>query len=271
MKANTSVSVISELSIRRPKDEVTGLDRIRQRNQTAGSISFEWKSDYKLYNTMWRPLQGNYTRASSDLLFVVPGNRRICVRAHNLFSHQERCILVDVLAPITGLRLVAAFQEGRKLSILPSASILMFKNVFLKYLITSGSKPEFRFDFGDNTSLTVANAISGRNSLECTCVTALHVFNRCGNVTVKVTASNAVSQDSVTHSAKIHAPIDSLELDRNGKDCVYVAGNVSATLKVKIKEFQGCVVFFVWNFNDSSSTVRTKGEFSMLTSFDSHL
>lgn len=267
MKTNTTITAISELLIKRRQGEVSGLDRIRQGNQTANSISIEWYSEYRLYNTAWYTLNGNLTRTSSDLVFVVPGNRNICVQARNLFSHQEKCALVDVVAPVTGLQLVSVFEEKAKLNISQPLSIPTFKTVYLKYLIASGSRPEFRFDFGDGSSpLIVANAISGRRSLECSCVTVSHVFNRCGNVTVNVTASNALSRESVSHAAKVNLFIDSLELDKNGSDCIYVEENVSTTLTAKIKQAQGpCVVFFEWNFNDSSSNVTFNGELTIFT------
>ncbi|KAJ7375344.1 hypothetical protein OS493_002095 [Desmophyllum pertusum] len=51
--------------------------------------------------------------------------------------------------------------------------------------------------------------------------------------------------------------VETLELIKNGKDCMYVEANVSSTLTVKIKQVPGCAVFFQWNFNDSSPNVTT--------------
>ena len=263
VKTNTSIAAVTELSIKRPRYEVSGLNRIRQGNQTANSISIEWYSEYKLYNTTWLTLQGNWTRTLAQLVFVLPGNHNICVRAHNLFSRQDRCTLVSTVAPITGLQFVKVFQEKTKLNI--SLPLPTFKTVYLKYLIDSGSTPEFRFNFGDGSDpFIVTNSISGRYSLECTCVTVSHAFNQCGNFTVNVTASNTVSSDSVDHPIKVNLLIDSLELAKNGRDCLYVEGNVPTTLNAKLKELQGCTVFFEWSFNDSSPNVMTEGELSIL-------
>lgn len=263
MRTNTSVNVVSELSIQRWTNEVSGLHRIRQGNQTADSVSIEWYSERKVYNTTLHALEGNLTRTLSHLVFIVPGIHNVCIRARSLFSHQERCRLIDVVAPIVGLKLVAVFQERTTLDMSPSLSIPILKTVYLKYVITSGSKPEFRFDFGDGSSpLIVANAISGHTALKCTCVQVSHDFKNCGNITVNVTASNSVSLETVEQPATLNVFIDAVELDKRGTDCVYVEVNASVTLKAKIRGSVGCAVFYEWNFDDSSPNITTNGGLS---------
>ena len=267
VKTNTSINAVSELSIQRWTNEVSGLHSIRQGNQTADSVLIEWYSKHKVYNSTLNTLEGNLTRTLSQLVFIVPGNHNVCVQARSLFSQQQRCVLVDVVAPIAGLKLVAVFQDRTRLGMSPSLSMPILKTVHLKYLITSGSRPEFRFNFGDGTSpLTVANPISGRTALECTCVVVSHDFKNCGNITVNATASNSVSLESVVQPAKLNVFIESLELDKRGRDsCIYVEVNVSVTLKAKITGSLGCAVSYEWNFDDSSPNVTTNGRLSVCT------
>lgn len=266
VKANASVAAISELSIKRWSNEVSGLNRIREGNQTADSFSIQWFSERKVFNTILHTLKGNTTRTSSHLEFIVPGHHNVCVQACNLFSKLERCMFVDVVAPVKGLQLVAVFSEGTKLELLPSLLIPTVKTVHLKYLIMSGSRPEFTFDFGDgSSSLTVAKAVSGRIALECSCVTVSHVFQRCGNITINATASNSISRESVVQPAMVNVFIQSLEIDKGGrKDCMYVAVNVPKTLRTKIRGSKGCIVSYEWNFNDSSPNVITQGGLPIL-------
>lgn len=262
VKTNTSIAADSELSIKRQRDEVSNLDRIKQGNQTAGSILIEWYSGNKLHNKTQQTLDGNWTNTSTVFLFRIPGNHHVCVKASNLFSQQKRCSLVNVVTPVNGLQLVTVFQGSRKVRLSSPLLITNSKAAFFKYLIASGSHPKFRFDFGDGSSpLSVADTSSRHDSSECTCVTVFHIFKSCGNFTVNVTASNAVSLESVTEPGKIAVgmSVETLELIKNGKDCMYVEANVSSTLTVKIKQVPGCAVFFQWNFNDSSPNVTTTG------------
>ena len=48
--------------------------------------------------------------------------------------------------------------------------------------------------------------------------------------------------------------------EKNGRDCIYVEGNVSFTFTATVIQSQGCAVFFQWNFNDSSPDVTTTSE-----------
>lgn len=263
VKTNTSVTADSKLSIKRHKDEVSHLDRIKQGNQTADIILFNWYSGVKLWNKTQHTLHGNQTRTSTVFLFATPGNHRICVEASNLFSRRQICTHVDVVAPVQGLQLVTVFQGGKKLNLSLPLVVTSHKTVLLKYLAASGSRPQFRFDFGDGSSpLTVLDNSVDRYSSVCSCVTVSHVFKSCGNFTVNVMASNAVSLESVAQPGQVIVvmSIETVEISKNSGDCMYVEGNVSSTLTAIVKQYQGCAVFFQWNFNDSSPDVTTTGE-----------
>lgn len=263
VKTNTSVTADSKLSIKRHGDEVSNLDRIKQGNQTADVILFNWYSGVKLWNKTQHTLHGNQTRTSTVFLFATPGNHRICVEASNLFSRRQICTHVDVVAPVQGLQLVTVFQGGKKLNLSLPLVVTSHKTVLLKYLAASGSRPQFRFDFGDGSSpLTVLDNSVDRYSSVCSCVTVSHVFKSCGNFTVNVTASNAVSLESVAQPGQVIVvmSIETVEISKNSGDCMYVEGNVSSTLTAIVKQHQGCAVFFQWNFNDSSPDVTTTGE-----------
>lgn len=270
VKTNTVVTVVSTLSIKRQRDEVSALDSVKQRNQTADSIFMEWSSAGKVYNITQYRLQGNLSSTSTDLIFQSFGRHDVCVQAYNLFSNQRRCSHVDVLVPINGLRLVTAFQEGVKLPLyFPPLSVTSCKSVYFKYLIGRGSKPQFRFDFGDGSPpLIVADSSLDYDPLDYTCVTVSHIFRSKGKFTVNVTASNAVSLSSYpfdVNSARLF--IGKVELVKNGRDCIYVEANVSSTLKARILQPEGCQfkVSFRWHFSDSSPNVTTLGEHYLLS------
>ena len=239
------------------------MDRIKQGNQSADDILINW---YKMYSgvTFWNKtrhtLHGNQTRTSTLFLFARPGNHRICVEASNLFSHQKICTDIDVVAPVQGLQLVTVFQGGKKLNLSSPLIVKGHKTVLLKYLTVSGSRPQFQFDFGDGSSpLSVMDNSVDRYSSVCSCVTVSHVFKSCGNFTVNVMASNAVSLESVTQPGQVVVvmSIETVEIRKIGSDCMYVAGNVSSTLTAIVK--RGCADFFKWNFNDSSPDMTTTG------------
>ena len=264
VKVNTTITAIAGLSIKRPMHEISGLDKIRKLNQTADIIIVKWYSGSQLYNTSQHALEGNLTTTFStvQLSLIVPGNHYICVEASNLFSYQKTCSLVFAGIPITGLKLVAV-EQGRKASLFsPLFPTLV---VHLKYRILSGSRPKFRFDFGDGgPSFNVSNSTSGSDSLGSSCVTVAHGFKQCGNVTVNVTASNALSQLSLSHQVNVKHYLDSVEIVTDGSSCINVEANVSTTLTARVKFLnirQGCLVSYEWDFNCSSSAnVTTQGE-----------
>ena len=263
VKTNTSGTAVSKLSIRRQREEVSYLDRIKQGNQTANDILINWYSGIKFRNKTRHTLHGNQTRTSTTFSFATPGYHRICVEASNLFSHRKICTNIDVVAPVQGLQLVTVFQGGKKLNLFSPLVVTGHQTVLLKYLTASGSRPRFQFDFGDGSSpLNLMNNFADRYSSVCSCVTVSHVFKSCGNFTVNVTASNAVSLQSVTQPVQVMVAmsIGAVEIHKNDRDCMYVEGNVSSTLRAIVKQSQGCTVYFQWNFNDSSANVTTKGE-----------
>lgn len=266
VKTNTSVNAVSKLSIKRQTEEVSNLDRIKQGNQTANDILINWYSGVKFWNKTRHSLHGNQTRTSTTFSFVAPGNHRICVEASNLFSHRKICTDIIVVAPVQGLQLVTVFQGSKKLNIFAPLVVTSHQAVLLKYLTASGSRPRFQFDFGDGSSpLIVMDNFADRYSSVCSCVTVSHVFKSCGNFTVNATASNAVSLQSVTQPGQVMVVISigAVQIHgvhKNDRDCMYVEGNVSSTLKAIVKQSQGCTVSFQWNFNDSSPNVTTTGE-----------
>lgn len=262
VRTNTLITADSELSIKRPADEVSNLDSIKQGNQTAGIILMKWYSGDKLWNKTQYTLQANQT-TSSVLLFTTPGHHTVCVEAFNLFSHQKKCTFVDVVAPINGLKLVTVFQGGKLLSVSSPLLVTSYSAVFFKCLTESGSRPKFRFDFGDGSPpLTVMDTSSDRYSSVCSCVTVSHVFERCGNFTVNATASNAVSLESVAQPGHVYVGVSiaTVEIEKNTRNFMYVEANVSSSLKAVVKQVPGCAVLFQWNFNDSSPDVITTGK-----------
>ena len=264
IETNTSVTAKSKLSIKRPREDVSDLGRVKQGNQTADDIFVNWYSGVKFWNKTRHTLHGNQTRTSTAFSFVTASNHRICVEASNLFSHQKICIDIDVLAPVQGLQLVTVFQGGKKLNLSFPLMVKSNETVFLKYLTASGSRPQFQFDFGDGSSLppVMDNSVDRYSSI-CSCVTVSHIFTSCGNFTVNVTASNAVSVESVTQPGQVmvEESIGAVKLnEKNGRDCIYVEGNVSFTFTATVIQSQGCAVFFQWNFNDSSPDVTTTSE-----------
>ena len=263
VKTNTSVTAESKLSIKRQREEVSNLDRIKQGNQTADDILINWYSRVTFWNKTQHTLHGNQTRTSAVFSFATPGNYRICIEAYNLFSHRKICKYIDVVAPVEGLQFVTVFQGGKKLNLSLPWVVKSQKTVHLKYLTASGSRPRFQFDFGDGSPpLTVMDNSVDQYSSVCSCVTVSHVFKRCGNFTVNVTASNAVSTESVTQPGQVTVvlSIGAVEISKHGRDCMYVEGNVSSTLTAIVKQSQGCAISFQWNFNDSSPNVTTKSE-----------
>ncbi|KAL9967893.1 hypothetical protein ACROYT_G026199, partial [Oculina patagonica] len=260
VKTNTSITADAELSIKRPGGEVSNLDSIKQGNQTAGIILMKWYLGDKFQNKTQLTLRGNQTATSTVFLFATPANHKVCIEAFNLFSHQKRCAFVGVIAPVKGLKLVTVFQGGKKLSLSSPLLIANSKSMFLKYLTASGSRPKFRFDFGDGSSpLTVMDTASDRYSSVCSCVTVSHVYDRCGNFTVNVTASNAVSLVSVAQPGQVYVglSVEKVEIKKNAGDCMFVEANVTSNLTANVKQVPGCAVFFRWNFNDSSPDVTT--------------
>lgn len=264
VKVNTTITGITGLSIKRPMREISGLEKIRRLNQTADVIIVKWYSGSQLYNTSLHALQGNLTTTFStvQLSLIIPGNHNICVQATNLFSYQKTCSLVFAGIPITGLKLVAV-QQGTKASnwTLLYSPLL----VHLKYRILSGSRPTFRFDFGDGSpSYHVSNSISGSDSLGSSCVTVVHGFKQCGNVTVSVTASNALSQLSLSHRVNVKLYFGKVEIISK-YTCIYVQANVSTNLTARVEHLnfkQGCLVSsYEWHFNGSlSANITTQGE-----------
>ena len=264
VKVNTTITAITRLSIKRPMHEISGLDKIRKHNQTADIIIVKWYSGSQLYNTSQHALEGNLTTAFStvQLLLIIPGNHNICVKASNLFSYQETCSLVFAGIPITGLKLIAVKQDTKAPEGSPLLPTLV---VHLKYRILSGTRPKFSFDFGDGgPSFNVSNSISGSDSLGSSCVTVAHGFKQCGNVTVTVTASNALSQLSLSHQVNVKHRLDSVEIVTDGRSCINVEANVSTTLTARLKFLnmrQGCLVTYEWHFSgNSSANVTTQGE-----------
>ena len=267
VKVNTTITGITRLSIKRPIHEISELEKIRKLNQTADIIIVKWYSGSQLYNTSQHALQGNLTTTFStvQLSLIIPGNHNICVQASNLFSYQKTCSLVIADIPITGLKLVAV-QQG--IPVPPMSPLLPTLVVHLKYRILSGSRPKFRFDFGDGgPSYSVSNSISGSDSLGSSCVTVAHGFKQCGNVTVTVTASNALSQLSLSHQVNVKLYLlylDSVDIVTDGRSCINVEANVSTTLTARVKflnMWQGCLVSYEWHFNcNSSANVTTQGE-----------
>lgn len=262
VETNTSFTADSKLSIKRQREEVSNLDKIKQGNQTADDILINWYSGVTYWNKTRHTLHGNQTRTSTLFLFATPDNHIVCVEASNLFSYQKICTDIDVVAPVQGLQLVTVFQGGKKLNLSLPLIVKSHKTVLLKYLTESGSRPQFRFDFGDGSSpLTIMDNSADRYSSVCSCVTVSHVFKSCGNFTVNVTVSNGVSSVSVTQPDQVVVvlSIGTVEISKNNMDCMYVVGNVSSTLTAIVKQSQGCAVFFQWNFNDSSPEVTTLG------------
>lgn len=262
VETNTSFTADSKLLIKRQREEVSNLDKIKQGNQTADDILINWYSGVTYWNRTRHTLHGNQTRTSTLFLFATPDNHIVCVEASNLFSYQKICTDIDVVAPVQGLQLVTVFQGGKKLNLSLPLIVKSYKTVLLKYLTESGSRPQFRFDFGDGSSpLTIMDNSADRYSSVCSCVTVSHVFKSCGNFTVNVTASNGVSSVSVTQPGQVVVvlSIGTVEISKNNMDCMYVVGNVSSTLTAIVKQSQGCAVFFQWNFNDSSPEVTTSG------------
>ena len=264
VKVNTTITAIAGLSIKRPVHEISGLDKIRKLNQTADIIIVKWYSGSQLYNTSQHALEGNLTTNFStvQLSLIIPGNHNICVQASNLFSYQKTCSLVFAGVPITGLKLVAVKQGTKAPDMSPLFPTLV---VHLKYRILSGSRPKFRFDFGDGgPSFNVSNSPSGSDSLGSSCVTVAHGFTQCGNVTVTVTASNALSQLSLSHQVNVKHYLDSVEIVTDGRSCINVEANVSTTLTARVKFLnmrQGCLVSYEWHFNyNTSANVTTQGE-----------
>ena len=263
VETNTSVTAVSKLLIKRQREEVSNLDRIKQGNQTANYILINWYSGVRFWNKTQHTLHGNQTRTSTTFSFASPGSRRICIEASNMFSHQKICTDIDVVAPVQGLQLVTAFQGGKKLNLFAPLVVKSHQTVLLKYLTASGSRPRFQFDFGDGSSpLIVMDNFADRYSSVCSCVTVSHVFKSCGNFTVNATASNAVSLQTVTQPSQVTVvmSIGAVEIRKNDRDCLYVEGNVSSNLTATAKQSQGCIVSFQWNFNDSSPNMTTKGE-----------
>lgn len=262
VETNTSFTADSKLLIKRQREEVSNLDKIKQGNQTADDILINWYSGVTYWNKTRHTLHGNQTRTSTLFLFATPDNHIVCVEASNLFSYRKICTDIDVVAPVQGLQLVTVFQGGKKLNLSLPLIVKSYKTVLLKYLTESGSRPQFRFDFGDGSSpLTIMDNSADRYSSVCSCVTVSHVFKSCGNFTVNVTASNGVSSVSVTQPGQVVVvlSIGTVEISKNNMDCMYVVGNVSSTLTAIVKQSQGCAVFFQWNFNDSSPEVTTSG------------
>ena len=234
-----------------------------QGNLTADVILFKWSSGDKLWNKTQYTLQGNQIVTSMVFLFTRAGQRKVCVEAFNLFSHQKRCVMVGVVAPINGLRLVTVFQGSKKLSLSSPLLIAKSKTVYFKFLTETGSRPKFRLDFGDGSSpLTVMDTSSDRYSSVCSCVTVSHIFERCGNFTVNVTASNNVSLETVAQPGQVYVgvSVEKLEIKKNHRSCMFVEANVSSTLTAVLTQVQGCAVSFEWRFNDSSPYVTTTGE-----------
>jgi len=252
------------LTIKRPREEVSDLGRVKQGNQTADDILINWYSGVKFWNKTRHTLHGNQTRTSTVFSFVTAGSHRICVEASNLFSHQKKCTDVDVIAPLQGLQLVTIFQGDKKLNLSLPLIVNSHETVFLKYLTASGSTPQFQFDFGDGSSmLPVMDNSVDRFSSVCSCVTVAHDFKSCGNFTVNATASNAVSVESVTQPSQVMVVLSIGEVEineKNVRDCIYVEANVSSTLTALINQSEGCAVSFQWNFNDSSPDVETPSE-----------
>ena len=279
LKTNTSVSVASGLSIKRRTDEVRGLNRITMGSETADSVLVRWFSQTGLYNKTGHPvnktlmtlrnttsskLDGNFTRILSHLEFFIPGYHNVCVQASNLFSYLETCTVVDVVAPITDLQLVAISQEESMLdNVSSNLSIPTSKAIRLKYAIGSGSRPEFLFNFGDGSPVLVDTyAVTGRAALRPSCVVVLHFFKSCGNITINVTASNSVSIKSVGQLVFVNPFIDELKIiNKSLHDCLYVKVNTFVVLEATVRvHLPDCLVFYEWNFHDSSPSVTTEGE-----------
>lgn len=286
VKANTSVLAVFEVLFRRRKREVSYLNTIALGNETADGVSVTWFLQRRLYsitgysqnetsmevhNRIWNTLDGNYTKTSSVFLFIIPGDYRVCVLARNLFSHQKKCAPVEVVAPITGLQLVAISVRRRILNGSSSSSssspssllVPVSKHLQLKYAITSGSKPGFLVTFGKRRHrLSTAHNISGLAALSSSCLSFFPLFSQCGKITINVTAWNDVSSESLHHSLMIHPFTEVLELENSEGRCLFMRVNTSVTLNAIVEEDEPfkCPMSFEWNFNDSSPIVITNGE-----------
>lgn len=256
----TLVTVTSILSIKRLADEVSGLNRIKQGNQTADNIFITWSVQGKVYNDARVHLTGYSMNISKDIIFQQYGSQEVCVFARNLFSFQRKCSRVRVLVPISGLQLVTVFQGGSKVPI-RFPLIRSCKLVYFKFMIVQGSFPEFRFDFGDRTvPYTAKDSSPDHNSQDYSCMTASHIFRSSGNFTINVTVSNAISWKCQTFNVVVEPFKASIELEKNSKDCLRVEANMSSILKARILDLEGCSVIYKWNFNDSSPNITTSGE-----------
>ena len=264
VRLNASVNATSELSIMRPRGEVGSLDAIREGNTTAKNISLRWYHDSNFLNAMSYTLQENATRLSFLHVFTSPGEHIICANAANLFSSVRRCVDVDVLLPVSGLQVVALYHGSTLLNLSLPLLVTTREAVYMKFLISSGSQPVFTFNFGDGSfPLTVVDTSAAlhMHSSSYTCVTASHVFLRCGNFSLNVTVSNAVSQESVSLPEKIQVQmvIKFVDAERWGRKCIDAELGSEASLTAKVCQDDGCTVFFEWNFGDSSPNTTTTG------------
>lgn len=79
-------------------------------------------------------------------------------------------------------------------NVLLNLLIFIFKVIRLKYVIGSGLRFEFLFNFGDGSLVFVdIYVVIGRVVLRFSCVVVLYFFKSCGNIIINVIVFNFVS------------------------------------------------------------------------------
>ena len=204
--------------------------------------------------------KGNLTIATSIYASEI-GQHYLCVHVTNTVTQSYSCIELEVLAPVRDLNVVE-ISRGLKTLNESSLSSLVTTGTSVEVIISvKGSNLEFEFDFGDETRPLKKQEHGTSSPLDLTCVVkayATHIYNTCGNYTVNITVSNAISSKTITLRSRftVEKAISKLSFDK-----VFASPSEQTMFALVIPQLKpNCNVQFKWNFGDGSAPLYSTGK-----------
>lgn len=251
--------------IRRPVNEVMGLDSLQSNNKSLKNIYINWEVNNNSLNFSTHSLNGNRTLSSLSISLQRPGSFKICVSAKNLVSEVKKCHVLDILLPVSGLHIVdinpkiQMLVDGhRNISLVPTKTPL-----YIKAAVREGSYVTFAVSFGENTSFAVNLTSTRYNPLSIgpTCATIWHAYHHCGNYSINVSALNAFSNQSLP-------AIPVIVQERIKYASINDVWGLPGTLVKLVVDHQGgCELTYNWTFGDGSPSFISKGIYVLIEEF----
>ena len=259
MQVNTSMAIEATAYAQGAHNAISYISNITYQNQTASDVVFQWYLEGNLLHRSISDLRRNISISSIRHHFSSPGRYQFCVNVSNVFSRAAACWVTEGLVPIQGLEFVALFNGNQ---IMNSSVVSMQQIVYVKFLITAGSRVSFLYDFGDGRGYVEVTDNNGTYESDYVCATASHEYKACGNYTMNVTVVNEVSQQTLNLPGGIvvESEINKRQVVFVKPSHVYLEHGVSKEQTFKVHKAGGCNVLFTWNFGDGTDNITT-GEF----------